>query len=170
MLKENLEKITSICNENIIYILKSNQEQITENNNGYFFDLTKLKPETITDLENLVEKKLNEEVHVNTALSFCNSNSGRTKDIDSTADPKNSGQSQSLQSQPQSIVKRLEVNGTNVTPSQKFISEYTLDLNKTNEKTSTLLKFMNSRKKYIRNPETLLSKNESQLVKNEYVM
>lgn len=166
MLKENLEKITPICNENIIYILKSNQEQITENNNGYFFDLTKLKPETITDLENLVEKKLNEEVHVNTALSFCN-NSGRTKDIDSTADPKESGQSQS---QSQSIVKRLEVNGTNVTPSQKFISEYTLDLNKTNEKTSTLLKFMNSRKKYIRNPETLLSKNESQLVKNEYVM
>lgn len=161
MLKENLEKITPICNENIIYILKSNKEQITENNNGYFFDLTKLKPETITDLENLVEKKLNEEVHVNTAISFCN-NSGRTKEIVSS-DLKKSGQSQSID-------KKLEVNGTNVTPSQKFISEYTLDLNKTNEKTSTLLKFLNSRKKYIRNPETLLSKNESQLVKNEYVM
>ena len=65
---------------------------------------------------------------------------------------------------------KTEDNGTNVTPSQKFVSEYNIDFIKTTEKTFTLLKFLNAKKKYFRNPETLLPKNEAQLMKDPYVL
>ena len=36
MLRENLEQIANKYYEDIIYILKANDEQYTENNTGYF--------------------------------------------------------------------------------------------------------------------------------------
>ena len=61
--------------------------------------------------------------------------------------------------------------GSFIKISQKFINEYTLDAEKTAGKPLSILKFMNSRKKYLRNAETLLSKfNEPALRKEAYII
>lgn len=155
MLKENLEQIANRYHEDIIYILKANDEQYTENNTGYFFDLTKLKEKTITDLELFIQKKPNDEI----AAREHRKSFSQQKNENIEANNKQ-----------ESLKSKIEETGTNVTPSQKFVSEYNVDFNKTTEKASSLLKFLNARKKYIRNPETLLSKNEVQLMKQAYVV
>ena len=153
MLKENLEQIANKYYEDIIYILKANEEQYTENNTGYFFDLIKLKEKTIEDLELFIQKKPNDEI-------------AAREHRESFSLQKN----ETVQVNKKEKTVKSKTDGTNVTPSQKFVSEYNVDFNKTTEKASTLLKFLNARKKYIRNPETLLSKNEAQLTKESYVM
>lgn len=159
MLKEDLEQIANKYYEDIIYILKANDEQYTENNTGYFFDLTKLKEKTIEDLELFIQKKPNDEIAAKEhRKSF------------SLPKQENVNMEVNDNKKQENVKSKTEENGTNVTPSQKFISEYNIDFNKTTEKASTLLKFLNAKKKYIRNPETLLSKNESQLMKQAYVM
>ena len=162
MLKEILEQIADQYYEDIIYILKSNNEQYTENNTGYFFDLTKLKDKTIKDLELLVERKPNDEAEKEHMQSFTLHQLHINKEKIATID-----ENKMLHCNKSKIDL---TSGTNVTPSQKFINEYNVDFSKTNEKTSTLLKFINARKKYIRNPETLLSKNEVQLMKQPYIL
>jgi len=163
MLKENLEKIANKYYEDIVYILKANDEQYTENNTGYFFDLVKLKEKTTEDLKLFIQNKPNDEkvekIEREHSGSFSLQKPGEKKEI---SDKKNQERDKSKTC--------TEENGTNVTPSQKFISEYNVDFNKTNEKPSTLLKFINAKKKYIRNPETLLSKNEAQLMKQAYIL
>lgn len=157
MLKENLEQIANKYYEDIIYILKANDEQYTENNTGYFFDLTKLKDKTIEDLELFIQKKPNDEIAAREhrkSFSLQKNETIVVKDNEKQ----------------ETVKSKIEETGTNVTPSQKFVSEYNVDFNKTTEKASTLLKFLNARKKYIRNPETLLSKNEAQLMKQAYVV
>lgn len=163
MFKENLEQIANKYYEDIIYILKANDEQYTENNTGYFFDLTKLKAKTMEDLELFIQKKPNDEIDARE----------HKKSLSLQPEQKNDNTLEVNDNKKQESVKskiQTEENVTNVTPSQKFVSEYNIDFNKTTEKTSTLLKFLNARKKYIRNPETLLSKNEAQLMKQAYVM
>lgn len=161
MLKESLEQIAHRYYEDIIYILKSNNEQYTENNNGYFFDLTKLKDETVAELKLFVQKKPNDEISaMEHRKSFALQQPEQNKELMEVNDKKRL----------EYITKSEVTNGTNVTPSQKFISEYNIDFNKTTEKASTLLKFLNAKKKYIRNPETLLSKNEAQLKKQSYAL
>lgn len=157
MLKENLELLANKYYEDIIYILKANDEQYTENNTGYFFDLAKLKDKTIEDLELFIQKKPNDEI---AEREYRKSFSLQKNEIIDVNDSKKQ----------ETIKSKIEETGTNVTPSQKFVSEYNIDFNKTTEKASTLLKFLNARKKYIRNPETLLSKNEAQLMKQAYVV
>lgn len=160
MLKENLEKIANKYYEDIVYILKANGEQYTENNTGYFFDLVKLKEKTTEDLKLFIQNKPNDEkVEREHSETFSLQKPGEKKEI---IDKKNQERDKSK--------TYTEENGSNVTPSQKFISEYNVDFNKTNEKPSTLLKFLNAKKKYIRNPETLLSKNEAQLMKQAYIL
>jgi len=157
MLKENLEQIANKYYEDIIYILKANDEQYTENNTGYFFDLTKLKDKTIEDLELFIQKKPNDEIAAREHRKSFSLQKNDTIEVNNN--------------KKENTVKfKTEETGTNVTPSQKFVSEYNVDFNKTTEKASTLLKFLNARKKYIRNPETLLSKNEAQLMKQAYVV
>jgi len=157
MLKENLEQIANKYYEDIIYILKANDEQYTENNTGYFFDLTKLKEKTIEELDSFIQKNPNDEIAAREHRKSFSLKKNETIEVND--------------SEKQDTVKsKIEETGTNVTPSQKFVSEYNVDFNKTTEKASTLLKFLNARKKYIRNPETLLSKNEAQLMKQAYVV
>jgi hypothetical protein len=164
MLRENLEQIANKYYEDIIYILKANDEQYTENNTGYFFDLTKLKEKTIDDLKLFIQSKPNNEIVIR---EHRNSFSLETPEIN---DNKKHEYTHTHADTHDKSKTNVEENGTNVTPSQKFINEYNIDFNKTTEKTSTLLKFMNAKKKYIRNPETLLSKNEAQLMKQAYIM
>jgi hypothetical protein len=137
--------------------LKANDEQFTENNTGYFFDLTKLKEKTIEELESFIQKKPNDEIAAREHRKSFSLKKNETIEVN--------------YSKTQETVKsKIEETGTNVISSQKFVSEYNIDFNKTTEKASTLLKFLNARKKYIRNPETLLSKNETQLMKQPYIM
>lgn len=157
MLKQNLEQIANKYYEDIIYILKANDEQYTENNTGYFFDLTKLKDKTIEDLELFIQKKPNDEIAAREHRKSFSLQKNETIDVNDNK-------------KEETVKSKIEETGTNVTPSQKFVSEYNVDFNKTTEKASTLLKFLNARKKYIRNPETLLSKNEAQLMKQAYVV
>lgn len=157
MLKENLEQIANKYYEDIIYILKANDEQYTENNTGYFFDLTKLKDKTIEDLELFIQKKPNDEIAAREHRKSFSLQKNDTIEVNNNK-------------KEDTVKFKTEETGTNVTPSQKFVSEYNVDFNKTTEKASTLLKFLNARKKYIRNPETLLSKNEAQLMKQAYVV
>lgn len=168
MLRENLEQIANKYYEDIIYILKANDEQYTENNTGYFFDLTKLKEKTIDDLKLFIQSKPSNEIVVR---EHRNSFSLETPEINDNKKYEYTHTHADTHADTHDKSKtNVEENGTNVTPSQKFISEYNIDFNKTTEKTSTLLKFMNAKKKYIRNPETLLSKNEAQLMKQAYIM
>lgn len=157
MLKENLEQIANKYYEDIIYILKANDEQYTENNTGYFFDLTKLKEKTIEELELFIKKKPNDEIAAREHRKSFSLQKNDTIEVNNNK-------------KEDTVKFKTEETGTNVTPSQKFVSEYNVDFNKTTEKASTLLKFLNARKKYIRNPETLLSKNEAQLMKQAYVV
>ena len=157
MLKENLEQIANKYYEDIIYILKANDEQYTENNTGYFFDLTKLKEKTIEELELFIQKKPNDEIAAREHRKSFSLQKNDTIEVNNNK-------------KEDTVKFKTEETGTNVTPSQKFVSEYNVDFNKTTEKASTLLKFLNARKKYIRNPETLLSKNEAQLMKQAYVV
>lgn len=157
MLKQNLEQIANKYYEDIIYILKANDEQYTENNTGYFFDLTKLKDKTIEDLELFIQKKPNDEIAAREHRKSFSLQKNDTIEVNNNK-------------KKDTVKFKTEETGTNVTPSQKFVSEYNVDFNKTTEKASTLLKFLNARKKYIRNPETLLSKNEAQLMKQAYVV
>lgn len=160
MLRQNLEQIANKYYEDIIYILKANDEQYTENNTGYFFDLTKLKEKTIDDLKLFIQSKPSNEIVVREHRSSFSLEKPKINDNKNHTHAHTHDKSKT----------NIEENGTNVTPSQKFISEYNIDFNKTTEKTSTLLKFLNAKKKYIRNPETLLSKNEAQLIKDTYIM
>jgi len=157
MLKENLEQIANKYYEDIIYILKANDEQYTENNTGYFFDLTKLKEKTIEELDLFIQKKPNDEIAAREHRKSFSLQKNETIEVNDNK-------------KEETVKSKIEETGTNVTPSQKFVSEYNVDFNKTTEKASTLLKFLNARKKYIRNPETLLSKNEAQLMKQAYVV
>lgn len=162
MLKEFLENTADRYYEDIIHILKSNNEQYTENNTGFFFDLTKLKEDTIKDLKSFMQGKPNDEAEKEHKNFFTQQQSYITKEKSSTVEE--------IKMMNTSKSKVDITNGTSITPSQKFISEYNVDFNKTTEKASTLLKFLNARKKYIRNAETLLSKNEVQLMKQPYIL
>lgn len=162
MLKENLEQIANKYYEDIVYILKANDEQYTENNTGYFFDITKLKAKTIEDLELFIHKKPDDEItEIKHEKSFSLQQPEQKSEVDD--DKKQEYVNPDTKTEENDNI-------TNFTPSQKFLSEYHVDLNKTTDKASTLLKFLNAKKKYIRNPETLLSKNEAQLMKQAYVM
>ena len=138
----------------VIHVLRRNNEAITENSNGYFFEFAKIKDSTIQELSTLIEKfdavsDMNEDPkseNVPDATTTVFQNSVLTEN--SNADPTSSS----------------------IKISQKFINEYSLDLEKTAGKPLSILKFMNSKKKYMRNAETLLSKNEPALKKESYII
>ena len=139
----------------IIHILRRNNEAITENSNGYFFEFAKVKDSTMQELSSLIEK------------------------FDTISDMKQEPKSEIDVFDATTTVHQHSVltENPNVKPasssikiSQKFINEYSLDLEKTAGKPLSILKFMNSKKKYMRNAETLLSKNEPALKKEPYII
>ena len=139
----------------IIHILRQNNEAITENSNGYFFEFAKVKDSTMQDISTLIQKHdsrsdINEELESETHL--CEPTSMDHQHPVSTENP------------------NVDPTSSSIKISQKFINEYTLDLEKTAGKPLSILKFMNSKKKYLRNAETLLSKNEPALKKESYII
>ena len=139
----------------IIHILRRNNEAITENSNGYFFEFAKVKDSTMQDLSTLIEQY--------DAIS----------DINEEPKPETSVHDATTTVHQHSVLtENQDVNQTSssIKISQKFINEYSLDLEKTAGKPLSILKFMNSKKKYMRNAETLLSKNEPALKKETYII
>tara|TARA_B100000405_G_scaffold54410_1_gene36578 strand:+ start:5695 stop:6171 length:477 start_codon:yes stop_codon:yes gene_type:complete len=138
----------------IINVLRRNNEAITENSNGYFFEFAKIKDNTIDELTTLIEKF--------DAVSGSECQVSELTDAD---------KDQNMLEQDQAVFTNTQKNvGSSIKISQKFVNEYALDVEKTAGKPLSILKFMNSRKKYLRNPETLLSKNEPALKKEAYII
>lgn len=140
----------------IILILRRNEEAITENSNGYFFEFAKLKDNTLEELTNLIQKF-----------------DALTPEEEGQVMPDHSQDMTSHETDQQSVLNKTSQDnmGSFIKISQKFINEYTLDAEKTAGKPLSILKFMNSRKKYLRNAETLLSKfNEPALRKEAYII
>jgi hypothetical protein len=140
----------------IILILRRNDEAITENSNGYFFEFAKLKDNTLEELTNLIQKF-----------------DALTPEEEGQVMPDHSQDMISHEPDQQSVLNKTSQDnmGSFIKISQKFINEYTLDAEKTAGKPLSILKFMNSRKKYLRNAETLLSKfNEPALRKEAYII
>ena len=140
----------------IILILRRNDEAITENSNGYFFEFAKLKDNTLEELTNLIQKF-----------------DALTPEEEGQVMPNHSQDMISHEPDQQSVLNKTSQDnmGSFIKISQKFINEYTLDAEKTAGKPLSILKFMNSRKKYLRNAETLLSKfNEPALRKEAYII
>tara|TARA_B100001564_G_C20627185_1_gene665244 strand:- start:922 stop:1416 length:495 start_codon:yes stop_codon:yes gene_type:complete len=142
----------------IILILRRNEEAITENSNGYFFEFAKLKDNTLEELTNLIQKfdTLTPKEEAQDTLMLDHSQDVNSHETDQ-----------------QSVLNKTSQDnmGSFIKISQKFINEYTLDAEKTAGKPLSILKFMNSRKKYLRNAETLLSKfNEPALRKEAYII
>lgn len=200
-LKNDIEKLSITNKDDIMFILKTNDEQITEVNDCFFFDIKKLKKKTTDDFKNLIknfmkidinssnestndtndkEKKTNTvddkysvffenvndktlpEVVINDDNSKKNIfNDNLSKDNDNLSkDNNNSGFDK---------VTDNQQSDTSITIVNKLATEYNNDYTKINDKHSTLVKFMNARKRFIRNTETLILKNENNLKKDKYI-
>lgn len=134
----------------VIHILRQHNENLTENSNGYFFDYKKLKGSTMNDLADFFKRE-SEFLEESDVINFIN------KPDEIVAEES---------SEKNTVSDQL----TTIKVSQKFLNEYTADAEKTSGKPLSFLKFVNCKKRYIRNPETLLSKNESPLKKEEYLL
>ena len=143
----------------IIHILRRNNEAITENSNGFFFEFAKLNQSSLQQIANLVGKQNVQVESENTALDVSNHNAHLEAD-------------RLVHENPTNLNSDIQQNtsGSTIRISQKFINEYAMDVEKTAGKPLSILKFMNSKKKYMRNPETLLSKNEPVLKKEPYII
>ncbi len=138
----------------VIHVLRRNGEAITENSNGYFFEFAKVKDSTIQELTTLIDKygaisDVKEEPMCETDVPYSRTVYPPTVLNDNKNDYTTS---------------------SSIKISQKFINEYSLDLEKTAGKPLSILKFINSKKKYMRSAETLLSKNEPALKKEPYII
>jgi len=147
--KLDIENLDKSHHADILFILRNNEENLTENINGFFFDLTKIGEKSISDLEILVQK-------INVANEYPND----IRSMPSRVDVNEATE----------IAKDSTKKSTNLLISQKFINEYNTDFNKAQEKGTSLIKFLNAKKKYQRNLETSGSKNEPDLKKDTYVL
>jgi hypothetical protein len=147
--KLDIENLDKSHHADILFILRNNEENLTENINGFFFDLTKIGEKSISDLEILVQK-------INVANEYPND----IRSMPSRVDVNEATE----------ITKDSTKKSTNLLISQKFINEYNTDFNKAQEKGTSLIKFLNAKKKYQRNLETSGSKNEPDLKKDTYVL
>jgi hypothetical protein len=57
VLKENIEKLTENEWIQIYYILKNNNESITINTNGVFFDLINISNKSLTKIKEMINNK-----------------------------------------------------------------------------------------------------------------
>lgn len=130
--KEEVEELSIYSNE-VICILTRNEEQFTENKNGYIFDVSKLKESTISELKQLTSKPIS----LKDNLSDRDENS--SVDFSSTEVQMNK--------YPDSISNK------SVLVSPKFLSEYNTDFQKLTAKPASMMKFLNAKKKYLRNSD-----------------
>lgn len=146
MLKNNIESLHSSYHANVLYILQNNGENLTENSSGFFFDVKKISEKSIQDLNDMMYKIQN-------------------VGNDVTEKPFSDNQSEK---QMHEETDAMNVQST-VILNQKFVYEYNNDVQKSTEKSASILKFMNAKKKYMRNVETLMAKNEPDLKKELYI-
>lgn len=148
MLKTRLEELHNSFHEAVIFILKKNNENLTENSTGFFFDLQKLSEKSLSELTNMLDKiQLN---NVNLQTHMITNHSKLDEEIKSATMSENTS--------------------TTITVSQKFLIEYNNDVQKATDKNTSILKFNNAKKKYLRNSESLMSKNEYDLKKEQYIL
>lgn len=196
-LKNDIEKLSITNKDDIMFILKTNDEQITEVNDCFFFDIKKLKKKTTDDFKNLIknfmkidinsgnestndtndEKKTDptddkysvffENVNDKTIHEDVINDANSKKDIfDDNLSVHNSGFDKQTDNQQTTANQQSD---TSITIVNKLATEYNNDYTKINDKHSTLVKFMNARKRFIRNTETLILKNENNLKKDKYI-
>lgn len=136
--KDEVEELSNYSNE-VISILRRNEEQFTENKNGYIFDVSRLKDNTISELKRITTKP---------APNF-----GEKEEV--------AGIEQSEQYEIQSHhVNKYSDNIANkvVTVSPKFLSEYNSDFQKLTAKPASMMKFLNAKKKYLKNSDQSFTK------------
>jgi hypothetical protein len=139
--KSNMEALDSKFHNEIMLILRANNELFTEKNNGFFFDLNKVKECTRNDIcdhikhcENFIEKS---EIKI-------------------------------FESKESNLKIEQPVTNHSFSLCPKIVNEYNLDLQKAQQKGVTLIKFMSAKKKYIRSSEISTLKNEPDLKKEHY--
>jgi len=146
MLKTQIEELDSSFHEAILYILKNNGENLTENSSGFFFDLQKISEKSFEELSVMINNIQNNTIKPGTTISAVNKSdvvNGKNTSLDNKSE--------------------------NITVSQKFLSEYNADIQKS-DKSNSILKFLNAKKKYLRNIESLASKNDYDLKKECYIL
>lgn len=150
MLKTRLEELHESFHEAVIFTLKKNSENLTENSTGFFFDLQKLSDKSISELTHMLDK-----IQLNNAKPhslIINNHSKLDEEIKSATMNENTNTT------------------TTITVSQKFLTEYNNDTQKAADKSTSILKFINAKKKYLRNSESLMTKNEYDLKKERYIL
>lgn len=126
--KEQVEELSNYSNE-VIGILRRNDEQFTENRNGYIFDVSKLKKSTICELKSMTTKAATNGL-------------GGISETETTPEIDNH----------QHVSKYSgEIANKVVSVSPKFLSEYNSDIQKLTAKPASMMKFLNAKKKYLRN-------------------
>lgn len=148
MLKTRLEELHNSFHEAVIFVLKKNNENLTENSTGFFFDLQKLSEKSVSELTHMLDKiQLN---NVSSQTLTLSNHSKLDEEIKSATMSDNTS--------------------TTITVSQKFLIEYNNDVQKAADKSTSILKFINAKKKYLRNSESLMTKNEYDLKKEQYIL
>lgn len=145
--KEEVEELSNFSNE-VISILRRNEEQFTENKNGYIFDVSRLKDKTIVELKRITTKPV--------------PNFGEKEEVVGIE------KSQPHEIQSNHVNKYSdEIANKVVTVSPKFLSEYNSDFQKLTAKPASMMKFLNAKKKYLKNSDQSFTKID--LKKETYV-
>lgn len=161
---ENINETTEI-----LKILNFNKEILTEVENGYYFDVKKLKKKTITELENLLKHNSETISHKLANDKSSIENIATDKLVTNKTEAKTANRIEGDQIN-KKIVKTNEIisetNNTKFVVTPKFNSDYNSDFFKSQEKSTSMLKFLNAKKKYLRNSDTVILKNEDCLLEN----
>lgn len=113
----------------VINILKLNGEQFTENQYGYIFDLNKLDNKTKLQLKTL------NQTDPQPSMEFFSKQGGHDE------------------TQVRQDMPATDIPSKSFSISPKFISEYNADLQKLTVKPASMIKFLNAKKKYLRNSD-----------------
>lgn len=203
-LKNDIEKLSITNKDDIMFILKTNDEQITEVNDCFFFDIKKLKKKTTDDFKNLIKNFMKIDINSSNESTndtiYTNDEEKKTNTVDdkysvffenvndktlpevviNDDNSKKNIFNDNLSKDNDDLSKDNDDSGfdkvtdnqqsdTSITIVNKLATEYNNDYTKINDKHSTLVKFMNARKRFIRNTETLILKNENNLKKDKYI-
>lgn len=120
----------SRCSREVISILTMNEEKFTENNTGYIFDLSKLGDQTKKELKDLRDSVAPMKVQ---------------RDLSDLLSKKDDAEHKRSETEKQT--------SKIVAVSPKFLNEYNTDFHKITAKPASLLKFLNAKKKYLRNSD-----------------
>ena len=111
MLKTQIDQLDPSFHESILYILKKNGENLTENSTGYFFDLQKISEISLKELSNMIVNIQN-----------------------NTIKPRNSFLTLHKTEEDKCLTLPIDNKSEYITVSQKFLSEYNNDIQKAKEK------------------------------------